>query len=151
MELCDLRKRCDVETGGCWMWSYATDQDGYGIVYHASHKYRRAHRLSWHLYNGADIPVGMVVMHSCDRPGCVNPEHLSIGTNRDNIQDRFAKGRSARGEANGRAKLRECDVREMRRLRRDESTTYAALGLRFGVALQVAYRAVKGTKWSHVT
>ena len=76
---------------GCWIWGRYTYDNGYGAV---SENYRTvlAHRKSWILWHGA-IPPGMRVLHRCDIPSCVNPLHLFLGTQRDNIQDCMAKGR----------------------------------------------------------
>jgi hypothetical protein len=81
-------------TDACWMWPGATDIKGYGRI-RAAGRMILAHRLSWTLQNG-EIPVGMLVCHSCDVPGCVNPAHLFLGTNEDNIVDRMRKGRFTR-------------------------------------------------------
>jgi hypothetical protein len=83
----------------CHMWTTATDQDGYGEFFIRG-KANRAHRLSWALLNGP-IPNGMCICHTCDNPPCVNPKHLFLGTNLDNIADKVAKGRQAKGDAQG--------------------------------------------------
>lgn len=83
------------KTPTCWLWTGAT-KDGYryGIIGppggHGSPI--RAHRLSWELANGP-IPSGMVICHSCDEPRCVRPEHLFLGTQRDNLFDARSKGK----------------------------------------------------------
>ena len=74
-----------------------------------------AHRISWALENGP-VPEGMMVLHSCDNPGCVNPAHLFLGTHFDNMRDMVAKKRQARGESVYRSKLTAEDVREIRQL-----------------------------------
>lgn len=76
---------------GCWLWTGSITTCGYGQI---NIKYKRylAHRLSWNVHNGA-IPKGFFVCHKCDNPPCVNPDHLFIGTHRDNMQDMLKKGR----------------------------------------------------------
>lgn len=89
------------KTRTCWVWTGPKNRDGYGCV-----SGNRAHRYSWELINGK-IPKGLSVLHRCDNPPCVNPKHLWLGTQTDNVMDMVAKGRCAdvRYEANPRAKL----------------------------------------------
>ncbi len=77
----------------CWEWIGHKDKNGYGRLTYAK-KDLRAHRFSYEIHNIESIPKGMSVLHSCDNPSCVNPDHLSIGTNYENTQDCIAKGRS---------------------------------------------------------
>ena len=79
------------KTDGCWMWTASTFNDGYG-KFKFEGKNRRAHRMSWIIENG-EIPEGMLVMHSCDNPLCVNPSHLSLGTPKENTRDMVNKNR----------------------------------------------------------
>lgn len=100
---------------GCWIWQLFLNDDGYGKV-SSNGKKTSAHRFSYERVHGP-IPVGSVVLHTCDNPACVNPEHLVIGTQRDNIRDMVEKGRQrgAVGERNKKAKLKPEDVVEIRR------------------------------------
>jgi hypothetical protein len=98
---------------GCWMWTAGTDRDGYGkfAIGHGKQDqtHTRAHRFAYELLVGP-IPDGMVVMHSCDTPACVNPDHLSVGTPLDNNDDKVAKGRHAKlwGTPLARSRQTEC-------------------------------------------
>ena len=105
----------DQQTG-CWEWTAALDRDGYG-TFKLNGKKWRAHRLSWTIKNG-DIPEDIVVCHSCDNRKCCNDAHLFLGNNRMNTYDAIRKRRKAdtSGEANGRAKLTENKVIEVRYL-----------------------------------
>jgi hypothetical protein len=76
----------------CWMWQATKDGNGYGMM-KTNGRHERAHRVSHTLLKGT-IPNGLFVCHTCDTPGCVNPAHLFLGTNDDNMKDMVAKGRS---------------------------------------------------------
>lgn len=76
----------------CWEWLGARGGKGYGY-FHFRGQMVGAHRVSWMLCNQQEIPEGMHVLHRCDNMACVNPHHLWLGTNHDNVQDREAKGR----------------------------------------------------------
>lgn len=75
----------------CWLWTGSLNEDLYGEWKLAGKKYK-AHRASYFLFKGS-IPRGCVVMHQCDNPSCVNPEHLLLGSIRDNVHDCIQKGR----------------------------------------------------------
>jgi hypothetical protein len=79
---------------GCWEWQGAHDGDGYGLI-KIDGKLRRATRVAWETAYGP-IPAGLSVLHSCDNPPCVRPDHLMLGTQRANIRDMLAKGRRPR-------------------------------------------------------
>lgn len=80
------------KTDGCWLWKASIDRHGYGRAL-IDGKRVGAHRAAWALFKG-EIPAGMQVLHRCDVPRCVNPEHLFLGTGFDNMQDMIAKGRA---------------------------------------------------------
>ena len=106
------------KTPGCWLWAGTVNADGYGLA-HNVRGIVLAHRIVWTLVHGP-IPAGMCVLHSCDVPACVNPGHLFLGTRADNCRDRAAKGRTVAshcyGLANGKARLSDDEVAEIRRL-----------------------------------
>lgn len=82
-----------IPISGCWIWIGATDGKGYGHMASAYKKSpMKAYRVSYELFNGK-IPKGLVVRHKCDIPSCVNPNHLEIGTQKDNMQDASKRGR----------------------------------------------------------
>ncbi|CAB5223992.1 hypothetical protein UFOVP389_27 [uncultured Caudovirales phage] len=78
-------------TDDCWLWQGGLDNDGYGL-FQLDGKQWRAHRYSQHIHNGLDNALP-VVMHTCDNPRCVNPNHLQNGTVQDNSLDKISKGR----------------------------------------------------------
>jgi hypothetical protein len=77
---------------GCWLWAGYRDSDGYGILTLAGNHWR-AHRAAWTLTHGP-IPAGKLILHSCDTPACIRPEHLRPGTAADNTQDRITRSRT---------------------------------------------------------
>jgi hypothetical protein len=91
------------------------------------------------------VPDGMVVRHKCDNPACVNPDHLELGTHADNVADRDARGRTARGERL-HAKLTEDDVLRIRA----DSRSHRAIGADYGVAHSTVGNIKRGRKWSHL-
>lgn len=88
-------EKYQIKGDGCWSWSGAKDGNGYGIL--SSRRGRgfypeKAYRVSYELSNGV-IPEGLCVRHSCDNPECTNPDHLEVGTHKDNMQDKSKRGR----------------------------------------------------------
>lgn len=96
------------KTETCWLWVGALNPRGYGWF-----KQLNSHRCAWMIYR-EEIPKGMFVLHKCDNTSCVNPDHLFLGTQNDNMKDMDEKGRritpDRRGKMNGRCKLSESDV-----------------------------------------
>jgi hypothetical protein len=84
------KTRRDLRTG-CWLWTAAHDRDGYGSIY-VDGKKEQAHRVAYALFVGP-VPEGDWVLHRCDTPACVNPDHLYLGTNKQNVADRENRGR----------------------------------------------------------
>lgn len=89
-----FHNKYDIDGNGCWIWNGALRKDGYGIL-KINGRCDGAHRYSYEISKG-EIPTGLFVCHKCDVPSCVNPEHLFIGTQEDNMKDSVSKGRKSR-------------------------------------------------------
>lgn len=132
----------------CWLWQAAVNRCGYGRLHN-----ELAHRVSWRLHNG-DIPEGLGVLHRCDTPGCVNPNHLFLGTHLDNMRDALAKGRLVKvvgpklsGETHPRARLSQVQIDSIRGLL--GKATQAEIGRRFGICQSHVSKIATGDRWTH--
>lgn len=136
---------------GCWEWQ-GNKFRNYGRVNVWGGK-MWAHRLSWLLAHGS-LPRHLNVLHKCDNPPCVRPDHLFIGTHSDNVADMVAKGRNScqdmRGEGNPRARLYEEDVRCARVQHTTNGVSSARIAASYGVTYQHAYKMLHGRSWRHV-
>lgn len=144
------------KSGTCWIWTAAKDKHGYGLMWFRG-RLDKAYRVSWALHRG-DIPQGMSVCHKCDTPSCVNPDHLFIGTQAENLKDMRSKGRQSLVGPNGgqlvgslhqNSVLTELGVIEMRR-RHAAGEPQASIARSFGVAPVTAHKAIRGVTWKHV-
>ncbi len=129
---------------GCLLFPFPIDKKGYGAINIGRKKFA-AHRFAWELCNG-QIPCGMNVLHKCDVPACVNPNHLFLGTQAENLADMRAKGRSAMGEKNGQAKLTPAEVRQIR----SEVGSQRSIGGKYGVAQTVIGDILRRKSWRFV-
>lgn len=143
-----LQKRFDekwipVTESGCWLWTAATRR-GYGVIW-LNRKNEPAHRVSWEIYRGK-IPEGMIICHACDVPACVNPNHLFVGTYKDNEADKIKKGRKPKGEEISNSKLTSKQVIEIR----ESNKTLKELGEIYGVHLSNIHLIKTRKHWSHL-
>jgi len=138
----------DEDRSGCWQWR-RTRRNSYASFAIRGHTYP-AHRVSWTLRYGA-IPDGLNVCHHCDNPRCVRPDHLFLGTDKDNQVDCERKGRRrhAKGEGHGKATLTESLVVEARRRYR-AGETQAKIAADLGVGIRAISTAIVGDTWAHV-
>ena len=136
----------------CWEWQGPTAGKGYGF-FCSNGKSEYAHRYSYSLRNGP-IPSnigyhGNCVCHTCDNPICVNPNHLFLGSNLDNVKDRDSKGKNPAGERNGQAKLKEKEVLEIRKLS-EQGKTQQYIADIFGVTQSNVECIVNRKSWKNI-
>lgn len=142
--------RVDVKgPDDCWLWTGRRRLSGYGTFTERG-KTLVAHRRAYQIAKG-QIPHGLVVRHTCDNPPCVNPNHLLVGTTRDNQRDKVERGRSLVGGKNARARLTESVVAAIRANYRKGQSGHGApaLAARLGVSKGTIARALTGGSWRH--
>ena len=127
------------EATGCHNWTKSLNSKGYGRI-KINGTRKLVHRVSYELHSGP-IPEGLFVLHRCDNRKCCNPEHLSVGTNQDNMDDKVAKGRWA-----GNAILTLEKVKEIRQ-KYIETTTYKELAIEYGVHYNTIYAIITNIRW----
>lgn len=134
------------ETTGCWNWSGCTNSKYYGQLRRNGKKVG-AHRAFYEYYVGP-VPNDLLVLHRCDNPRCVNPKHLFLGTNKDNMDDMTAKGREnkVRGEQHGMSKLTDEQVLAIRK----DTRAQWEIAIDYNVS-QITISGIKrNTSWKHV-
>jgi len=131
----------------CWDWPYSVNDMGYGKLYHKGRLWY-AHRLARAL-DGRPVPDGLFARHRCDRPICCNPDHMDVGTQKDNLGDMVRRGRALTGERNPQAKLTEEQVVEIRHLCASGLLQREVAAL-FGITQTTVSGIVQGKKWKHV-
>ena len=147
-----------TKSDGCWHWTGAKTNQGYGSM-RVGHKSVGAHRISYELFKG--LIGDLHVCHTCDNRICVNPDHLFLGTNADNVADRTSKGRGYRnlhltspltfkkGSTNHYAKLTETDIPKIRKMRKNGMTA-KAIATKFSVSESTIGNVIYGNSWTHV-
>lgn len=136
---------------GCWLWSGEMRGNGYGAAYYSTKPRKRigAHQLSFLAFGGSITPELSEVRHLCHTPACVNPAHLAAGSMQDNVNDRNAAGRQARGESQGLSKLKDAQVMDIRKQLND-GRSIASLARLFKVS-ERAISLIKFRKtWKHL-
>lgn len=139
----------------CWIWTGGASQRRYGSFYvhlaENNHLLVKPHRFSWELVHGK-IPEGMYVCHICDNTKCVNPRHLFLGTQLDNVRDMYAKHRNnnARGIGVNTAKLRDEDVVHIRKLMSSGTRTQTEIARMYGVHRHTIQLLVGRKTWKHI-
>ncbi len=155
-------------TTPCWLWRGRSDK---GDFYLGAFHSRIAARISWELSRG-EIPAGRIVCHKCDNPPCVNPDHLYVGTHKDNTRDRYTRGNmrfggptplprepqkpasglhpgQRHGEQHHKAKLSEKQVLEIR-ARASKGESLASIAEKYPVTLPTVHQIVQQRTWRHL-
>lgn len=142
-----FEKYTEDQPNGCKDWTAGKTSDGYGTI-NFNNKSLLAHRVAVELFLGLS-PAGMMVCHKCDNPACVNPQHLFLGSQKDNMKDMRMKGRR-KGincrEMNGRAKLTMSAAQEIRH-KREGGYTLKQLATEYGVAFSTISRVSRQENW----
>ena len=135
-----------IPWSGCWVWTGAVDEWGYGRI-NVSGKNRRAYQVSFETFLGER--KGFCVLHKCDVYSCINPDHLYLGTLKDNAQDMVRRGRqnNIAGEYNGNAILTKQDVQEIFH----SNEMNVVLARKYGVDRTTIYKIRKSVTWKCLT
>ena len=140
------------KTDSCWLWTGAKISTGYGLI-RIDGSGRLVHRVAWELHTGEPVPLKLCVLHRCDTPLCVNPDHLFVGSRADNVHDMDAKGRRVnnqpRGEWAANSKLTESEVIRIRQMF-SNGESRRAIADTFDIALPTVHQIVRRLTWRHV-
>jgi DNA-binding XRE family transcriptional regulator len=127
---------------GCWEVTSHKPHNGWYPIICRNGKPQRIHRYQYEQFYGP-IPKGKIVRHTCDNPLCINPKHLILGTNQDNVDDRTTRGRGAKGLNNGRAKITDSQVLE---IYENDTLTPLELAKKYGISRGTVYQIKKGVR-----
>ena len=145
LDLARFWSRVDVGSlNACWEWKGYKNADGYGQI-KIDGQARFCHRTAVEAI-GVTLAAEEVVMHACDNPACCNPRHLVVGTHAQNVADRVAKRRSARGSTNGRSLLTEDQVRMIKK----DGRRLVDVASDYGVSVSTISLIRRGKNWAHV-
>lgn len=133
-----------IKTETCWLFNGCKDSSGYGQI-RINGKKKLTHRLSYELYKN-NIPIGMLVCHTCDVRNCINPEHLWTGTIEDNNKDRDDKNRgyNRHGENHPRHKL---NLKQIEEIRNEDKLIYAKIAIKYGVSRSMIAKIKQNVNW----
>ena len=142
-----------VNKNGCWIWQGAVTSKGYGSIQIGDGKTESVHRLAYELWVG-EIPEGLHVLHKCDTPKCINPDHLFAGTNQDNVTDKINKGRAFtgnhKGEKNENSKLTNGKISRIKKMIEKGNFNQTEIGKMFDVSRQTICGINRGKRWKHL-
>ena len=136
----------DVVTG-CWLLDTKIQDNDYRRIY-VNGKNKKAHRYSYELHKGP-IPKGLVVCHSCDNPPCVNPDHLFVGTQKDNVRDAMSKNRTPQMYVKGRQRNRKLTFEQVEEIKSAKGSQYV-IAERFSINQSQVSKIKNGKRWKGV-
>ena len=141
-----FQSKYEVDDNGCWIWTAYKLPGGYGQI-QVNRRTTLAHRFSYEKFRGP-IPKGYCVCHTCDTPSCVNPFHLFVGTQKDNVRDMLRKGRGGdnRGASNNNSKLTQDEVALIRR----DDRRQVDIAQTYGISQAHVSVIKRGLSWAHV-
>jgi len=147
----ELQKRCIVTSTECWEWQGSKNGAGYGALT-VSGIMQRVHRVMMHISTGFDLNSGLYILHKCDNPPCINPAHLFVGTQSDNLRDAARKGRlyshGVRGSKHVRSRLFEADVVTIRSL--EPYLSQREIAKLYHVDKSNVWRILRRKTWVHI-
>ena len=133
------------DSSGCWVWQRGMSR-GYGTIT-VGGKTCYAHRIIYVLTYGDHIPDGWGVHHVCDNPACINPDHLIIGTDQENVEDKLSRGRQSYGEIHGPSKLTQEQAEDIRKIFWEDGVKQSDIARVYGVHQSQVSRIVHGRSW----
>lgn len=135
-------------SGPCWNWTACKTRHGYGQV-RINYRLYYSHRVAWKILNG-EFDDDLDVLHKCDNPSCVNPDHLILGSHQDNMDDATIKQRIPGGEIHHWAKLSEKEVLEIRERYAIGGISQRTLGDMYGVTRLAIHYIVRRKNWRRI-
>ncbi len=142
-----LLERHLKDGSGCWLWAGEVRKSGYGVM-SIHRKQVGVHRASYEAFIGP-VPEGMFVCHTCDVKTCINPEHLWVGSQQDNMNDKVNKGRQTKGEGHGMHKLEEPQVVEIKTML-SKGVSQLDVAKMFSVHKSTISLIARGKRWGWV-
>lgn len=132
---------------GCWLWTAYRNKDGYGMIKWGGRRVESGHRISYLLANG-EFSDELFVLHKCDNPRCVNPEHLFLGTHQDNVDDRDNKNRQSAGENRPLHKITNEQAEEIReRCKNGAWGIQTKIGIEYGLSSGTVSLIARGKRY----
>lgn len=138
------------KTKYCWNWKGFRRPDGYGQISEGGRQGKSllCHRVSWEIFR-RKIPKDIFVLHTCDNRKCVNPKHLYLGTQLDNMRDAKKRNRIPKGEKRWNSKLCEKDIHKIKEIR-NRGFSFIKIGNIFNVSKETVRSIIMGRTWSHL-